>query len=71
MWYDVILTLWCCIILYRERLYKDVAFRSRGVSMSDIADQLTEQIMKNMITSIASELDEYCIEYSEKLINKI
>ena len=39
--------------------------------MSDIADQLTEQIMKNMITNIASELDEYCIEYSEKLINKI
>jgi len=52
-------------------LFKDVAFRSRGVSMSDVADQLTDQIMMNMIASIASELDEYCNEYSEKLINKI
>jgi hypothetical protein len=59
------------MVICRERLFKDVAFRSRGVSMSDVSDQLTDQIMMNMIISIASELDEYCIEYSEKLINKI
>ena len=59
------------MMICRERLLKDVAFRSRRVSMSDVADQLTDQIMMNMIISIASELDEYCIEYSEKLINKI
>ena len=59
------------ITIFRERLFKDVAFRSRGVSMSDVADQLTDQIMMNMIASIASELDEYCNEYSEKLITKI
>jgi hypothetical protein len=54
-----------------NRKLKEVAFNTRGLSLSDAADKIADRITEDIINGVTGEIDEFVNEYAERFLDKI
>ena len=57
--------------MQRMRQMKDVAFLARGVTMSEVADQAADELLEDLLLSVAAGCEEMIDEYSHSLLESV